>query len=249
MRARAKDGSESIWLFGLHAVKEALTNPKRDLLRLIVTPNAKVKLKDAIEQSGLTPEIVDPRKFSPPLDAGSVHQGIALKVRPLDWGGFAERCREARLLVLLDRVMDPHNVGAILRSAEVFGAQAVIGTRYHSAPESGALAKAASGTVERQPYLRVSNLATTIRDLKESGFFVVGLDADADQSIDDVIVHCLKQPVAIVLGAEGRGLRPKTRTVCDHLAKIATFGNFGSLNVSNAAAVSLYALSRHQQLE
>ncbi|EPX82027.1 23S rRNA (guanosine-2'-O-) -methyltransferase rlmB [Salipiger mucosus DSM 16094] len=134
-RARA---AETLWLFGLHAVRDALENPRRERLQLIVTPNAQAKLADAIEASGMTPEVQDPRKFRAPLDPGSVHQGAALEVKPLDWGPLAEMAipegeRPARL-VLLDRVTDPHNVGAILRSAEVFGAVAVIGTIHHAAP-------------------------------------------------------------------------------------------------------------------
>ena len=187
---------------------------------------------------------MDPRKFTAPLDPGSVHQGAAIEVRPLDWGALEERCFDAHRVILLDRVTDPHNVGAILRSAEVLGAQAVVGTRHHSAPETGALAKTASGALERQPYLRVRNLAEAIETLQRMGFLVLGLDGAADQTIEVALSGVSDRPVALVLGAEGPGLRSKTRETVDRLVKIDASGAFGSLNVSNAAAVALYASLR-----
>lgn len=242
-QARKATAAETVWLFGLHAVRDALLNPRREKLRLIVTPNAQSKLNDAITAAGLAPEIEDPRRFSAPLDPGSVHQGAALEVRPLNWGALADVCIGAAVprVLLLDRVTDPHNVGAILRSAEVLGASAVIGTRHHSAPETGALAKAASGALERQPYLRVRNLAEAITELQAMGFLVLGLDGEAGQTIEAALEGCRDRPVALVLGAEGPGLRQKTRETVDALVKIDASGGFGSLNVSNAAAIALYA--------
>ncbi|WP_040609172.1 23S rRNA (guanosine(2251)-2'-O)-methyltransferase RlmB [Pseudooceanicola batsensis] len=244
-RGRKAAAEETVWLFGLHAVRDALMNPAREKLRLIVTKNAADKLADAIAAGGIEPEMADPRRFTAPLDPQSVHQGAALEVRPLDWGSVAERClgdgvRPPRV-VLLDRVTDPHNVGAILRSAEVFGALAVIGMRHHAAPETGALAKTASGALERQPYLRVRNLADTIVELQSMGYLVLGLDGEAGTELEDAVEGLRDRPVALVLGAEGPGLRPKTRDTCDRLVRIAFAGSFGSLNVSNAAAVALYA--------
>ncbi len=242
---KERAGSASFWLFGLHAVRDALENRKRRKLRLVVTKNAADRLGQAIPASGITPEIADPRKFPAPLDPGSVHQGAALEVRPLDWGGLADVIpAEGRALVmLLDRVTDPHNVGAILRSAEVFGASAVIAPLRHSAPETGALAKTASGALERQPYLRVKNLATTMDALKNMGFQVIGLAGEAEETLEASLATAGDR-VALVLGAEGPGLREKTRDTCDRLVRIPFAGEFGSLNVSNAAAVSLYAVSR-----
>lgn len=242
-QARKAAASETVWLFGLHAVRDALMNPNRQKLRLIVTRNAQDKLAEAIEFAGIEAEMADPRKFTAPIDQGSVHQGAALEVKPLEWGGLAENCigRDHPRVLLLDRVTDPHNVGAILRSAEVLGASAVIGTRHHSAPETGALAKTASGALERQPYLRVRNLADAIVELQNMGFLVLGLDGEADHTIESVLDGKLDRPVALVLGAEGPGLRQKTKETVDHLVKIDAAGGFGSLNVSNAAAISLYA--------
>ncbi len=242
-QARKAAAAETVWLFGLHAVRDALMNPKRQKLRLIVTRNARDKLAESIDFSGIEAEVVDPRKFTAPIDPGSVHQGAALEVKPLDWGGLAENCigQDIPRVLLLDRVTDPHNVGAILRSAEVLGASAVIGTRHHSAPETGALAKTASGALERQPYLRVRNLADTINALQDMGFLVLGLDGEADETIESVLEGKRTQPVALVLGAEGPGLRQKTKETVDQLVKIDAAGGFGSLNVSNAAAIALYA--------
>lgn len=242
-QAKKAGASETVWLFGLHAVRDALMNPRREKLRLIVTLNAQNKLEEAIAAAGIEPEVVDPRKFNAPLDPNSVHQGAALEVKPLNWGSLAENCIGAEVprVLLLDRVTDPHNVGAILRSAEVLGASAVIGTRHHSAPETGALAKTASGALERQPYLRIRNLSDTITELQNMGFLVLGLDGEAEQTIEQALEGRKDRPVALVLGAEGPGLRQKTKETVDQLVKIDFAGGFGSLNVSNAAAIALYA--------
>ena len=248
-RGEKREGKETVWLFGLHAVRDALSNPARKKLRLVLTKNAADRLADVLPTAGIEPEMCEPRRFAAPLDPNSVHQGAALEVMPLDWGNVSEVCigggdeRPARVM-LLDRVTDPHNVGAILRSAEVFGARAVIGTKHHSAPETGALAKTASGALERQPYLRVVNLGRAIEELKKAGYFVIGLDGEAESVIETHLEELGTRPIALVLGAEGPGLREKTKELCDVLAKIEYAGSFGSLNVSNAAAVSLYAATR-----
>lgn len=245
-RTRRAEARETIWLFGLHAVRDALVNPAREKLRLVVTKNALDKLEDAVTSSGMEPEIADPRRFDVPIDEGSVHQGAALEVRPLNWGKLADVCISGTglpLVVLLDRVTDPHNVGAVLRSAEVFGARAVIAPRHHSAPETGALAKTASGALERQPYLKVTNLAEAMDDLKSMGFWLIGLDGDGTVDLGTAIADAGGRAIGLVLGAEGPGLRDRTRTTCDVVARIPFSGAFGSLNVSNAAAVALYAAS------
>lgn len=243
-KARRK-GPEPVWLFGLHAVRDALENPARVRERLIVTRNAAEKLAEAITASGMTSELADARRFPAPLDPGSVHQGAALLTKPLDWGGLEDAVAPhaadaAPLVILLDRVTDPHNVGAILRSAEVFGARAVVAPLRHAAPETGALAKSASGALERQPYLRVRNLADAMERMKGLGYRLVGLDGEADLEIERAVEPA--GPLGIVLGAEGPGLRARTRELCDDVARIPFARAFGSLNVSNAAAVSLYAV-------
>jgi len=244
-RAKA-EAKETLWLFGLHAVRDALMNPKREKLRLVVTKNALDKLEDAVAASGMEPELTDPRKFDVPIDENSVHQGAAMEVRPLNWGPLMDVAisgEGAPLVVLLDRVTDPHNAGAVLRSAEVFGARAVIAPRHHSAPESGALAKTASGALERQPYLRVTNLADAMDELKTAGYILIGLDGDGTMPLAEALASIGTRAVGLVMGAEGPGLREKTKETCDIVARIPFAGEFGSLNVSNAAAVALYAAS------
>lgn len=248
-RARRAAAAETIWLFGLHAVRDALANPARERLRLVLTRNA----ADRLGPVPMEAEIVDPRVFDKavPLPPDSVHQGAALEVRPLRWGSLSEVVLRAGpegvrpLLVALDRVTDPHNAGAILRSAEVFGARAVIAPARHAAPETGALAKTASGALERQPYLRVPNLGDALREVQNMGFTVIGLDGEADATLAEVLDQGpAGAAVCLVLGAEGPGLREGTRAACDRLARIDYPGAFGSLNVSNAAAVALYEAVR-----
>ena len=247
-RGKRAAAAETVWLFGLHAVRDALLNPDRERLRLIVTRNGLDRLGDAVPGSGMEPEVVDPRKFSAPLDPGSVHQGAALEVKPLRWGSIEDRCiaPEGRrpLVVVLDRVSDPHNVGAVLRSAEVFGACAVIAPSRHAAPETGALAKTASGALERQPYLRITNLADGMERLRAMGYTLIGLDGTGEGTLGTALNDLGTRPVALVLGAEGPGMREKTRETCDVVVRIPAAGGFGSLNVSNAAAVALYAASQ-----
>jgi 23S rRNA (guanosine2251-2'-O)-methyltransferase len=249
-RARRAEARETIWLFGLHAVRDALMNAAREKLQLVLTKNAADKLADALAVGGIEPKIVEPRDFRVPIDEGSVHQGAAMEARPLNWGKLADVAISgagAPLVVCLDRVTDPHNVGAILRSAEVFGARAVIAPKHHSAPETGALAKTASGALERQPYLKVPNLADAMQQLREMGYYLIGLDGDGTLPLAEALAApaaARGRAIALVFGAEGPGLRDRTRDTCDVIARIPFVGEFGSLNVSNAAAVSLYAASQ-----
>ena len=222
-RTKRAEAKETVWLFGLHAVRDALMNPMREKLRLVLTKNALDKLQEAVALSGMEPELTDPKRFDVPIAEAS-GKGLPL-------------------VVCLDRVTDPHNVGAVLRSAEVFGARAVIAPRHHSAPETGALAKTASGALERQPYLRVTNLADAMVSLREMGFRLIGLDGDGTVTLDEALAEAGNRAVALVLGAEGPGLRDRTRETCDVVARIPYQGQSGSLNVSNAAAVALYAAS------
>lgn len=240
-----RDGADgSLWLFGLHAVRDALMNPRRVRRSLVVTRNAADRLAEAIAASGMEPRVVDARRFDAPLDPQSVHQGAALEVEALDWGSVSEVCAprgDAPVVLLLDRVTDPHNVGAVLRSAEVFGARAVIAPHRHSAPETGALAKTASGALERQPYLRVPNLAAAMGTLRDMGYALVGLDGAAPMRLGEALGLSGAAPLGLVLGAEGPGMRELTARLCDRLARIPAAGEHSSLNVSNAAAVALYA--------
>ena len=177
-----------------------------------------------------------------------MHQGAALEVRPLAWGAVADHIAGPDAgqgpFVMLDRVSDPHNVGAILRSAEVFGARAVVAPARHSAPETGALAKSASGALERRPYLRIGNLSNAMREVQNAGITCIGLAGEGEATLAEALDGLGGRPVALVLGAEGPGLREKTRETCDVIARIPFASDFGSLNVSNAAAVALYEVAR-----
>ncbi len=215
-----------------------MTNPARRCRRLLVTPEA----FDRLKPSDLTPELVDRSAIAAHLPAGTVHQGVALLAEPLPERTIAEVCTPAcGVVVVLDQVTDPRNVGAILRSAAAFGACALVVQRRHAPEEGGALAKAASGGLEVVPLIRATNLARAIDILKEIGYWCVGLDARAGQTLAALR---LKQPVTLVMGAEGKGLRRLTAEGCDQLVRLPIGSSVESLNVSNAAAIALYELSR-----
>ncbi len=240
------------WLFGVHPVEAALRNPRRRPHRLLHTTEAAahhaalLQLAQARPQGAPRLESVDRDAFARLLPPGAVHQGLALLAEPLPAVDIYEVCdglAEARqvALLVLDRVTDPHNVGAILRSAAAFGARAVICTERHAAAETGVLAKAASGALEAVPLVAVTNLARALETLKEAGLWCVGLAAEAEQAI---AAADLTGKIAIVLGAEGSGLRRLTREHCDLLVRLPTAGPIAHLNVSTAAAVALYELAR-----
>lgn len=232
-------------LFGLHAIEAALKNPARKVKRLVLTENAERRLADAVGELKHPVERASPRDLDRILGADTVHQGAMLETEPLPEPEFADLIAEARgrPLIVLDQVTDPHNVGAILRSAAAFGAAGLVMTRRHSPPLNGVLAKSASGALELVPVALVQNLSRALEDLKGVGFFVVGLDGEAEAAIENLN---WSRPTALVMGAEGKGLRELTGKTCDQLARITTQGPLDSLNVSNAAAVALHtaALAR-----
>lgn len=233
---------EKVVLFGIHPVEAALANPKRVVGRLQLTDNAQRRLASQIAARDVTPQLVAPKELDRRLGNETVHQGAMLETQALPEPTLEELAEAAdqRPLVVLDQVTDPHNVGAILRSAAVFGAAGVVMTRRHSPPLDGTLAKSASGALEHVPIALVANLARAIEELKDLGFLVVGLDGEAKEELAGID---WAQRVALVLGAEGKGLRQLTRERCDQLCRIAAEGPIASLNVSNAAAVSLHFAS------
>lgn len=235
---RAAD-DDRVQLYGVHAVEAALRNEARKVLRLMMTENAENRLAEVLAARQAAPERVSPRDLDRLLGPDTVHQGVLLETEPLeepDTEGLAARA-DVGPLVVLDQVTDPHNVGAILRSAAVFGAGGLIMTRRHSPPLDGALAKSASGALELVPVALVQNLARTIDELKEHACLILGLDGEAEHAIE---AEPFTERVALILGAEGKGLRELTRKSCDRLVRITTSGPIGSLNVSNAAAISLH---------
>ena len=230
------------WLYGTHAVAAALANPARTLHRLLFAdPEAETPPGLA-----LRPEIVTREQITAMLPEGAVHQGFALLADALTTPEIEEFCaayrdRDRAAIIVLDQVTDPQNVGAVLRSAAVFGAGAVVVSDRHAAPVTGVLAKAASGALETVPLIRVTNISRAIAALKSAGFWCAGLDAAASTALADAD---LAGKTALVIGAEGRGLRRLTRENCDLLVRIPAAGAIASLNVSNAAAVALYELTR-----
>jgi 23S rRNA (guanosine2251-2'-O)-methyltransferase len=226
-------------IFGIHAVEAALANEQRTVRRLQLTDNAEIRLRPALAARQVTHERALPRDLDRRLGADTVHQGALLETDPLPEPDLAELADAAagRPIVVLDQVTDPHNVGAILRSSAVFGAAGLVMTRRHSPPLDGALAKSASGALEHVPVALVQNLARALTELKELGLIVIGLDGEAPDCLEEID---WPERAALVLGAEGKGLRQLTRDSCDRLARIATDGPLASLNVSNAAAVALH---------
>ncbi len=245
--ATATDPDCPVRIWGIHAVEAALNNEHRVVRRLALTENAERRLAEAIAANGASVERASPRDLDRDLGADTVHQGALLEAEPLPEPSLEDlialSASTGGPLVVLDQVTDPHNVGAILRSAAVFGAAGMIMTRRHSPPLSGALAKTASGALELVPIALVGNLARTLAELGEAGVARIGLDGEAEAEIG---IETFGVPSAIVLGAEGKGLRRLTRELCDRLVRIGAAGALASLNVSNAAAVALYAASRRQ---
>lgn len=255
-RKAAKGGrgpaARGVILYGLHPVAAALTNPERRIHRLLVTDSGRAALEPAIAAAraqGLQrPEAspADRMELDRMLPPGAVHQGVVIDASPLPDLGIEDLCNElagetSAVIVALDQVTDPHNVGAILRSAAAFGARAVVVTERHAPETTGVLAKSASGALEAVPLIRVTNLSRALTDLQQNGFWSVGL---AESGPSTLAKLNLTGKTVLVMGAEGSGLRRLTMERCDAIARLPTGGPVGSLNVSNAAAVALYEVAR-----
>ncbi|MFC3165417.1 23S rRNA (guanosine(2251)-2'-O)-methyltransferase RlmB [Ciceribacter thiooxidans] len=229
---------EQVLLYGLHTVRAALDNPERKLIKLSATQNALVRLEiSSVENLGIPFETVTPQDLDKILGPEAIHQGVMLETRPLPVRRL-EALKESPLLLVLDQVTDPHNVGAIMRSAVAFNAGAVITTQRHSPTESGVLAKSASGALELIPYIQITNLADALGELHRLGFYSIGLDSEGPAPLEGTFRG---EKIALVLGSEGKGLRQKTRETVNALARLDMPGAIKSLNVSNAAAIALYA--------
>ncbi|WP_439815733.1 23S rRNA (guanosine(2251)-2'-O)-methyltransferase RlmB [Zavarzinia sp. CC-PAN008] len=248
-RGRVRDTADALWLFGTHAVLAALANPNRRCRQLLLTEGAAETLAPRLDallaRAAVAAEQVEREVIDRLLPPGSVHQGVALRCQPLEEPDLAEACTpaegESGVVVVLDQVTDPHNVGAVLRSAAAFGARAVIVTERHAPAATGTLAKAASGALDIVPLIRATNLARALDDLARLGYWRVGLDGKAGQTLSQVDTS---GNVVLVLGAEGAGLRRLTAERCDHVARLPIRAEMESLNVSNAAAVALYEIAR-----
>jgi 23S rRNA (guanosine2251-2'-O)-methyltransferase len=235
-RDSLKPSDDTAVLYGWHPVTAALKNPERRLRKILATENAARRLADENVDTALKPEIVRPDAIAARLPPDAVHQGLYVEADPLPSPPVEELAARGVVLVL-DQITDPHNVGAIFRSAAAFSAAAIVTTARHSPEATGVLAKAASGALEHVPFVTVQNLARGLAALKERGFLVIGLDSSGG---DDLAALPLKAPLALVLGAEGKGLRQLTKDTCDHIARLDLPGAIQSLNVSNAAALALY---------
>ncbi len=242
---------EPVLIYGIHAIEAALRNPERVIHRVFLTDNAARRLEAAIASRGAAVESVTPRDLDRRLGAEAVHQGALIEAEPL--ANAALESLVARYgqgpILALDQVTDPHNVGAVLRSAAVFGAAGLVMTWRNSPPLAGALAKSASGALDHVPVALVPNLSRALAELGELAAVRIGLDGDADALLERERLPD-DRGLVLVLGAEGKGLRQLTRQSCDKLCRLATDGPLSSLNVSNAAAVALHLclLRRHADL-
>jgi 23S rRNA (guanosine2251-2'-O)-methyltransferase len=223
-------------LYGWHTVTAALANPQRRIRKLMLTENAARRLADEHIDTPVTPEIVRPNLIDQRLGPDAVHQGLLAEADPLPSPDIDTLAQQGIVLVL-DQITDPHNVGAIMRSAAAFAVKAIVTTARHSPEATGVLAKAASGALELVPLVTVQNLARALTGLNDQGFLTVGLDSQGSQDLGMV---ALRQPLALVLGAEGKGLRQLTRETCSVVARLDMPGEIKSLNVSNAAVLALY---------
>lgn len=229
-------------LYGLHTVRAAIDNPRRRIRRMLVTRNAAERLGIANPSALPFPAtLVEPKEIDRITGSDAVHQGVLVEAEPLKPKRL-EALGETNLVLVLDQVTDPHNVGAIMRSAVAFGAGALVTTARHSPAESGVLAKAASGALEHIDMIEVRNLAEALERLHDAGFSTIGLDSEGPAELEKSFSG---ERVALVLGAEGKGLRQKTRETVTTLARLDMPGPIRSLNVSNAAAIALYAARAH----
>src|SRR5215475_3077248 len=235
-RARDSDSDGPIVLYGWHTVTMALQNPRRHIRKLLLTENAARRLAEDHIDSRVTPEMVRPNQIDHLLGPDAVHQGLFAEADPLPSPDIETLATEGMVLVL-DQITDPHNVGAIMRSAAAFAVRAIVTTARHSPEATGVLAKAASGALELVPLVTVQNLARALTELNERGFMTVGLDSEGSETLSAIQ---LSQPLALVLGAEGKGLRQLTRETCNAVARLDMPGEIKSLNVSNAAVLALY---------
>jgi 23S rRNA (guanosine2251-2'-O)-methyltransferase len=235
-RDRDSQSDGPVILYGWHTVTMALANPQRQIRKLTLTENAAKRLADENIATRVTPEIVRPQEIDRLLSPDAVHQGLLAEADALPSPDI-ETLEQEGMVLVLDQITDPHNVGAILRSAAAFAVKAIITTARHSPEATGVLAKAASGALELVPMVIVQNLARALTALNERGFQTVGLDSEGGEDLSNVT---LREPLALVLGAEGKGLRQLTRETCSVVARLDMPGEIKSLNVSNAAVLSLY---------
>jgi 23S rRNA (guanosine2251-2'-O)-methyltransferase len=240
--AAFQDG-DNVWIWGIHAAGAALANPRRKIKEAVLTRNAAIRV--GLDPDALPPQarVTDPKDIDQRLPPGAVHQGAAVKTAPLDPVDINDFVvLPDKPLVILDQVTDPQNVGAIFRSAAAFGFGGVVMQTRNAPALGGALAKAAAGAIESVDEIRAVNISRAIDALRDAGWRVVGLEGSAELTLGEAVA--CPEPVAVVMGAEGAGLRPGVAKACSHLARIAIASEMESLNVSNAAAIAFYEVAR-----
>ncbi len=245
-RGGKSDSSDQLHLYGLHTVRAALENPERKKIELLASKAGLSRLGDCVAQSGVDVTVTEPRVLDGLVGVDAVHQGVVLKCEPLNELDASElfHLADAKLLLVLDQITDPHNVGAILRSAVAMGVDAVLTTHRNSAVETGVLAKSASGALDMVQVIGIRNLSKALEELNSMRIATIGLDSEGPLVLEETFAANNLSQVAIVLGSEGKGLREKTRETCTYLARLDMPGPIKSLNVSNAAALSLYLASK-----
>src|SRR4030088_1901631 len=235
-RDRDSNPDGPVILYGWHTVAAALANPERGIRKLLLSENAARRLSDENIDTRVTPEIVRPSLIDQRLGPDAVHQGLLAEADPLPSPDI-EMLEQEGIVLVLDQITDPHNVGAIMRSAAAFAVKAIVTTARHSPEATGVLAKSASGALELVPLVTVQNLARALTEMNDQGFLTVGLDSQGSETLGEMT---LRQPLALVRGAEGQGMRQLTRETCSVVARLDMPGEIKSLNVSNAAVLALY---------
>ena len=235
---RSQTNAEKVYLYGFHTVEAALKNPNRRNIKLYLSPNMRRRFEENNIEIKIPVEIMQPKFIAKLVSKDAVHQGIVLETHQLVTDNFKDFAK-ARLILALDHITDPHNVGAIMRSAVAMDVDAIVTTSRYSPVETSALAKSASGALDMIPYIQVQNLARFLEEMGNQGFQRIALDSDAKILFDSIEIS---SRVVLVLGSEGKGVRYGVRQVCDSEVRLEISGKIHSLNVSNAAAISLYLL-------
>jgi len=229
------------YIYGVHSVSAAIANPRRKKITLFSSKNALERFSEKEQAliANIDVQVLPPKDLDRLVGTEAVHQGLVLKVMPLPRIDL-KSLDDFRLIIILDQITDPHNVGAILRTACAFGASALVTTARHAPQETGVMAKSASGALDIVPVIEVGNLGEAIKTLKKQAVWCVGLDSEADMPLNGADIE---HNVALILGAEGKGLRQKTRQLCDQMFRLDMPGAIKSLNVSNAAAIAMFSLT------
>lgn len=234
----AKDNK--VWIYGKHAVRAAVLNKNRQVFKVVVLPQN----RDFLSDLSVKIEVVDKNYFSSLFGKDTIHQGCAAQVLPLDEIFLEDLPDDDRPIVFLDQVTDPQNIGSILRASAVFGAKAVVLPEMNSPEVTAVIAKVASGALESVPLIKVKNLVQSIKMLKKSGYWCVGLDERGDKTIGEMD---LSGKFVLIIGSEGQGMRRLTRENCDFLVQLPSSGDFTTLNAAQAATVSLYEILRQKR--